>query len=669
MARRLPRLTSTLACLGLLLSCATEQGVRSVDTRADDDRGRTERTDPDTTGGGADETTVPTAAAKDWTVMVYMAADNNLEPAAVADMLEMKQGAAENMNLLVFIDRAEGFSDEPIDELGDFTDARVVEVTTDGFKDLGIAQETAMSNPATLESFVGQIAARYPAEHTALVLWDHGAGWFGFTQDEQNPGDILDPNEVTSAISAGLQSAGAERLDVVFYDACLMADLAVAEALQPVARYMVASQELVPGHGADYRSLPDAVAGAPENFATSMIGGFQRQAREQGTDAEITMSLIDLDLIPNVSVALGQLTNTVGELSGAESVQLLQALGNSRAFAGFDEKDLGAFADQQLVTNPATLAALATVDSAIADAVIMHVEGEAYVGAKGLSVYSPPSLEALDPRYEQISGGQAWSRFVKSLYSRGTEAMNGVNPDLLAPPQALFDSDGINVIANVDPALIPNVVDISIGYGLDAAEEGVALLGQASLGIPTAATAGVVDGQGIVGGTTALMRYEISVDGFANSLLTYYSAALNPQTGFIVVTSPLAYYAPGETEKSTPLQLIAVLDANGEQRSVSVYAAQENGALGEFSPNPEGTFQTMIPLLSPQGSVDSFVFSEQFDTPASIPARMDALQMAFDPTEPGDGTRLSTTPLVAALTVTNSSGSSVTNLVPVPPGG
>ena len=46
---------------------------------------------------------------KEWTLMVYIAGDNNLEEAVVMDLLEMEQGKNDNTEILVFIDRSKGY--------------------------------------------------------------------------------------------------------------------------------------------------------------------------------------------------------------------------------------------------------------------------------------------------------------------------------------------------------------------------------------------------------------------------------------------------------------------------------------------------------------------------------------------------------------------------------
>ena len=48
-----------------------------------------------------------------------------------------------------------------------------------------------------------------------------------------------------------------KKLEMIGFDACLMSSVEVASLLSNYAKYMVASQEVEPGYGWDYRFLGD----------------------------------------------------------------------------------------------------------------------------------------------------------------------------------------------------------------------------------------------------------------------------------------------------------------------------------------------------------------------------------------------------------------------------
>jgi hypothetical protein len=63
-----------------------------------------------------------------------------------------------------------------------------------------------MGDAATLASFVRWATENYPAEHTALVLWDHGGGPLkGACYDEKHKFDALTLKELDEAFEKGVR--------------------------------------------------------------------------------------------------------------------------------------------------------------------------------------------------------------------------------------------------------------------------------------------------------------------------------------------------------------------------------------------------------------------------------------------------------------------------------
>ena len=142
-----------------------------------------------------------------WTFMVYMAGDNNLDDAALRDIAEMAQaGSTKEVNILVQLDRIEdnltrrfritqggGFKTDCIESFGD----------------------TNTGDPQILYDFVKWAADNHPADRYALILWNHGSGWWedaksraaGPAQDVISPRSALHdaaPPDLDSAPSARL---------------------------------------------------------------------------------------------------------------------------------------------------------------------------------------------------------------------------------------------------------------------------------------------------------------------------------------------------------------------------------------------------------------------------------------------------------------------------------
>ena len=107
-------------------------------------------------------------ARKKWTVMVWMAGDNNLEEFGDKDIAEMKRvGSNDDINVVVQLDamRDDNTRRYFVRE-GGRPDEDVVE-------ELG---ETNTGDPAVATDFFRWAIDRYPADRLLGVIWNHGAG-------------------------------------------------------------------------------------------------------------------------------------------------------------------------------------------------------------------------------------------------------------------------------------------------------------------------------------------------------------------------------------------------------------------------------------------------------------------------------------------------------------
>ncbi|MDI9570291.1 MAG: clostripain-related cysteine peptidase [Pseudomonadota bacterium] len=101
-----------------------------------------------------------------WTVMVYMAGDNNLDGAALRDMKEMDQvGSTKDVNVLVQLDRLE-----------DKKTRRFLITKGGGYERdcLETFGETNTGDPKVLADFLTWSTERYPADRYFLTLWNQG---------------------------------------------------------------------------------------------------------------------------------------------------------------------------------------------------------------------------------------------------------------------------------------------------------------------------------------------------------------------------------------------------------------------------------------------------------------------------------------------------------------
>ena len=143
------------------------------------------------------------AEGDSWTVLIYIMGDTDLEAAALYDLLELQDAAlGENANVVVAVDRSSrtdeenGYSGGDVLGLGNFSDTRLLTFRDGGLDLVAEVEEMNFGDPSVLASFIEEGLEAFPADKTALFLWDHGAGWPGMGPDETDGYDILTLDEM-----------------------------------------------------------------------------------------------------------------------------------------------------------------------------------------------------------------------------------------------------------------------------------------------------------------------------------------------------------------------------------------------------------------------------------------------------------------------------------------
>ena len=196
---------------------------------------------------------------KKLTLMIYMAADNDLETYALQNLKAMEKSECdfEALNVLVLLDRAEGYDETD----GNWTDTRLFEVQKDSSKSgmikskrlacsqLGLSSENNteldMANPNVLKTFIEFCRAEYEAENYCLIIWGHGTGWRGVTVDDRS-GNYMSVYDMGRA----LQGQG---LCVIGFDICFGGVIENIYELKDCAEYTVACPGVTPGDGWNYK--------------------------------------------------------------------------------------------------------------------------------------------------------------------------------------------------------------------------------------------------------------------------------------------------------------------------------------------------------------------------------------------------------------------------------
>lgn len=332
------------------------------------------------------------------TVMVYIVG-SDLEPQgnyATTDITEMMRSGFDTDQVTVLImtggTTSWGNSIVPADKLSIYRLAgRNLELVHQ-------EEKRNMADPGPLADFLNYSVEHYPAESYALVLWNHGGGpMVGFGMDEYHMPDMLTMLEMRDALKSSPFN-GDNRLEWLLFDACLMATLEVGMLLAPHAKYMLASEEVLPAIGVDFRFLGkmgepsmrgDEVGRLIIDMTEEYFAGLRQ--RVPTFNMSVTLSLLDLDKLQPVAQAVEDLFSDLRHgfemkvySDVARSRDATKTYGITETTSDYDLVDLHDLASNLSKLYPEEAAAL---KAAIGDAVLHNISN--IPRSEGLAIYFP----------------------------------------------------------------------------------------------------------------------------------------------------------------------------------------------------------------------------------------------------------------------------------------
>jgi cysteine peptidase C11 family protein len=341
------------------------------------------------------------APEKQWTIMVYLAGDNNLDSAGVTDLKEMKKvGSTSQINLLAQFDRSGSSLTTKRYYLQKGTT-----LDKDAVANLG---ETDTGDPKVLESFARWGMKTYPAQHYLLVIWNHGAGWDdtdiyhearstlklnikrrdqlaaparGAAQGEIpirrlrvvgskrfrralfkttieraiSPGqqnraiafddtskDFLDNIELKRVLASVTKTLG-RKIDILGMDACLMSMAEVGYQLCDSVTLTVGSEEVEPGDGWPYDTVLAALSKKPQMAPQDLAGVIvKKYLASYDAQAGVTQAACDLAKAKTLAGTVDQLGQVLKShlTDGSIATAILQARTQAQTYEVPDYIDL-----------------------------------------------------------------------------------------------------------------------------------------------------------------------------------------------------------------------------------------------------------------------------------------------------------------------------------------
>ncbi|MEQ1741293.1 MAG: clostripain-related cysteine peptidase [Candidatus Nitrotoga sp.] len=395
---------------------------------------------------------------KPWTVMVYMAGDNNLDPEGVQDLKEMKKvGSTDKLNIVAQFDRAEGHVARR------YYLRKGGIVTGDAVASLDAINT---GDPKCLSDFIQWSIKNYPADHYMLVLWNHGQGWDDtdvYANErhrglrrltsgpvrhalfhppvrnmlvkagsdtmaraillDDNAKDFLDNLEMKK-VMANTAKLLKRKLDILGMDACLMSMAEVGYQIRDSASYTVGSEQTEPGEGWPYHTILGALAKKPAMTPRDLSKLIVDKYLASYTNADgVTLSACDLSKATGLATAVTALATALkASLKDSAARQRILTVRNKvQSYYVPDNIDLVDFCSllAKADADSATTVACQNVVKAVKTDFVM---AQGYKGAdmknsNGVAIYFP--LQSVSPLYAGLdfSKKTGWDAFLKAYLS------------------------------------------------------------------------------------------------------------------------------------------------------------------------------------------------------------------------------------------------------------
>jgi hypothetical protein len=325
-------------------------------------------------------------AKKDWTFIVYIAADNDLRGFAARNIKQMAEvGSNDHLNILVQLDiRITG--NKKITRRYYIENDKILHTNADD----PYSQKMDSGDPKTLTSCCKWAIENYPANNYALILWNHGTGiidpdtgrminptelfsyntssnryeldrtigfldfinekelrhrndcWRGICWDEST-GNYLTNQKLDAALSdITSHYLGGKKFAIIGFDACLMSMAEICKIVRKNADIQVSSQEVELGAGWDYSKVLAPFRSkslSPKEFATHIVKAYQEAYSSITND--FTQSAISLkeseDLDQNINIVAQLLIQALHSPDGSFVKKAIQTSRSKLLCTHFDE--------------------------------------------------------------------------------------------------------------------------------------------------------------------------------------------------------------------------------------------------------------------------------------------------------------------------------------------
>ncbi|CDZ66905.1 Peptidase C11 clostripain [Neorhizobium galegae bv. orientalis] len=381
-----------------------------------------------------------TTSEAEWTIFVYMNADNNLEPEAIKNINQMEiVGSSEAINIIAQVRRSPKYDLSN----GDWDTTRRFRIVKDD-DPLTITSEPVpwpcdgncvprvdsdvdLGRADVLVDAAIWAFKTYPARRYALIIWGHGRGWRGEDDgaafkglEKSERSDVRITTAELGSSAARIKEAVGRQLNLIIFDSCSMGMIEIAREVAESAKIMVASQDIVPPEGIPYDRILKQLDLDPKvdevELAKIVVGLYA----EYYATITSTMSAVYLSGIAAVVRQLDELGSSL-QSDPAIASELQAAYNLAQKFRYVDYVDLDHFLQNLLEVNNQNFGQqIANLRTSLSTSIFSNVKsGAVNKNASGLSAYLP-ARHMYDSSYEKTGLAQAAPGWLALLRQYGS---------------------------------------------------------------------------------------------------------------------------------------------------------------------------------------------------------------------------------------------------------
>ncbi len=234
----------------------------------------------------------------DWLIMVYMAGDNDLGRdgykygnALKMDLEEMESSFSGSGSKVLALTDQEGLGNSALYDIVQDSGPGIVSPTVPlSALDPNWTDELDMADHTTLTRFMVHCLSNHTADRKALIIWDHGSGWYvrgesevptasrGFALDTGSGYSQMYLDDLRTALQDAELELGTFQMDLIAFDTCFMGMVEVFYQVAPWFDIGVGSPDEEPFYGYNYTFISSLTSTlSPKDLGSEMVRSFREE--------------------------------------------------------------------------------------------------------------------------------------------------------------------------------------------------------------------------------------------------------------------------------------------------------------------------------------------------------------------------------------------------------